>query len=95
MKPYAEAIEAWKVEPGVGNVGRPELMDLAMAYRCLSKALQGIPAEAILLLECTSGLIDQFRLAHWLGDKRRLPQLRGQCIAGISAHNDEWDPALL
>jgi hypothetical protein len=26
MKPYAEAIEAWKVEPGVGNVGRPELM---------------------------------------------------------------------
>jgi hypothetical protein len=51
MKPYAEAIEAWKVEPGVGNVGRPELMDLAMAYRCLSKALQGIPAETILLLD--------------------------------------------
>jgi hypothetical protein len=25
MKPYAEAIEAWEVEPEVGNVGRPEL----------------------------------------------------------------------
>ena len=40
MKPYAEAIEAWEVEPEVGNVGRPKLMDLAMAYRCLSKALE-------------------------------------------------------
>jgi hypothetical protein len=40
MKPYAEAIKVWEVEPEVGNVGRPELIDLAMAYRCLSKALQ-------------------------------------------------------
>jgi len=40
VKPYAEAIEAWKAEPEVGNVGRPKLIDLAMAYRCLSKALE-------------------------------------------------------
>ena len=55
----------------------------------------GIPAEAILLLECTSGRIDQLRLAHRLGDKRRVLQLGGQCIAGISAHHDEWYPAPL
>jgi len=32
MKPYAEATEAWEFEPEVGNVGRPELIDLAMAH---------------------------------------------------------------
>jgi hypothetical protein len=33
MKPYAEAIKVWEVEPEVGNVARPELIDPAMAYQ--------------------------------------------------------------
>jgi hypothetical protein len=70
-------------------------MTRANPKHLLEDAEMRVQRGQALLLECTSGGIDQLRLAHWLGDKRRLHQLRGQRIAGISAHNDEWYPALL
>jgi hypothetical protein len=95
---YRSPLNNFSLPVTTSCIAPPASRNSSYGTRLSGSAASAVSAVGCIIssnLERTSGRIDQLRLAHWLGDKRRLHQLRGQCIAGISAHNDEWHPALL